>query len=235
MNMQLQYEENRKELISNISHDLKTPITAIKGYVEGIKDGIADTPEKMDRYINTIYSKSCDMDNLINELFLFSKLDLKKVNFDFRSIDITAYLKDCIEELKFDLEKRKINLNYNHIKKNIDVIADAQKLKRVIMNIIENSIKYMNKDNGKIDIILSEEEAFTVIEVRDNGKGISNKALPFIFDRFYRGDSYRNTSNGGSGLGLAIAKQIIEEHGGQIWVQSEVNEGTSIFFTLKKV
>ena len=98
--IQLQYENNRKELISNISHDLKTPVTAIKGYVEGIKDGVADTPEKMDKYINTIYKKAIDIDKLINELFVFSKLDLNKLPFSFERVDIKSYLSDSMEELQ---------------------------------------------------------------------------------------------------------------------------------------
>ena len=234
--LQLSYENNRKELISNISHDLKTPVAAIKGYVEGILDGVADTPEKLEKYINTISVKTEDMDRLIEELFLFSKLDLKKVPFNFEKIDINNYFRDCIEELSFDLEKKGITLNYNlNYHSGLPVLVDREKLKRVLMNIIENSVKYMDKDNGVIDISLSENENFAVVEIRDNGKGISKESLPYIFDRFYRGDVARNTSTGGSGLGLSIAKQIIEEHGGSIEIDSEEKIGSKVFFTLKKV
>ncbi|MCY6485232.1 HAMP domain-containing sensor histidine kinase [Clostridium aestuarii] len=231
----IQYEKNRKELISNISHDLKTPITAVKGYVEGIKDGIADTPDKMDKYINTIYNKAVYMDNLIDELFLFSKLDLKKVPFKFEIIDIKAYLEDIIDETKFELEKKNIQIHFYCVSTNLlEVRGDREKLKRVIVNILGNCIKYMNKEIPQINVKLTEENEDVMVQIEDNGQGISKEALTFIFDRFYRADPSRNTSIGGNGLGLAIAKQIIEEHGGQMWAQSEMNKGTSVFFKLKK-
>ncbi|TCO72657.1 sensor histidine kinase [Marinisporobacter balticus] len=232
--MQIKYEENRKNLISNISHDLKTPIMSIKGYIEGIKDGVAKSPEKMDKYINTIYDKANHMENLINELFLFSKLDLNKVEFDFQSIDIVKYLKYSIEDLSFDMEKIGGNIIFNQENEEIRVIVDLQRLQRVILNIIQNSIKYKSDKNLVIQINIEEYEAFVQIEIKDNGKGISKEDLPYIFDRFYRADKSRNTSIGGSGLGLAISKQIIKAHGGDIWAESELNKGTSIFFFIRK-
>jgi histidine kinase len=235
LEVQLQYENNRKELISNISHDLKTPITAIKGYIEGIKDGIADTPEKMDKYINTIYIKAIDLDKLIDELFLFSKLDLKKLPFNFEKVDILNYLRDCIEELKFDLDKKNINIILEcSLLHRIYVTADREKLKRVIMNIIENSVKYMDKKMGEISIKIVQDKEFCIISFKDNGIGISKEAIPYVFDRFYRADSSRNSKTGGSGLGLAISKRIIEEHGGNIWAESDGNKGTNIIIKLRK-
>ncbi|MCX7708465.1 MAG: cell wall metabolism sensor histidine kinase WalK [Clostridia bacterium] len=234
--MQLQYDENRKELISNISHDLKTPITSIKGYVEGILDGVADSPEKMDKYIRTIYAKATDMDRLIEDLFLFSKLDLKKLPFNFEKVELLKYFEDCIEEMSFDLEKRGIQLD---LKQNgsadTEIVADREKLKRVINNIVGNAAKYMDKEKGLITIGLMEDAQNVTVMIQDNGPGISQQDLPMIFERFYRADSSRNTSTGGSGLGLAIAKQIIEGHEGKIWAESEEGKGTRVYFTLKRV
>jgi len=233
--VQLQYEENRKELISNISHDLKTPITAIKGYVEGIRDGVADTPEKMSKYINTIYTKTSDVDKLIDELFLYSKLDLHRFPFSFTKIDIYQYVEDCIEELHFHLLEKNIKINHHRADtKPLFVIADVQQLKRVFINIIENAVKYMDKEKGEINIMIEQDERSVIIEVKDNGQGIPSSALPYIFDRFYRADQARNIATGGSGLGLSIAKKIIEEHGGYIRANSVEDEGTSMVFTLKK-
>lgn len=233
--VQLQYEENRKELISNISHDLKTPITAIKGYIEGIRDGVADTPEKIAKYINTIYTKTSDVDKLIDELFLYSKLDLHRFPFTFTKININQYVEDCIEELHFHLQEKNIIINHHPTYPDpIYVIADVQQLKRVFINIIENAVKYMDKVNGAITIIIEQDESSVIIEVKDNGQGISSEALPYIFDRFYRADPARNIATGGSGLGLSIAKKIIEEHGGYIRANSVEGEGTSMVFTLKK-
>jgi signal transduction histidine kinase len=235
VDLQLQYENNRKELIANISHDLKTPITAIKGYVEGIMDGVADSPDKIDKYIKTIYTKSTDIDKLIDELFLFSKLDLNKLPFNFEVFDLSSFLEYCVEELSFDLEAKSIKLSFeNNVKDKINVAADREKIKRVITNIIQNSTKYMDKESGIIKISLSSTDAEAELLIEDNGKGISKEALPFIFDRFYRADASRNRNTGGSGLGLAIAKRIIEGHGGRIWAESEPEKGTKICFTLKR-
>jgi signal transduction histidine kinase len=233
--MEQQYEQNRKELVSNISHDLKTPITAVKGYVEGIIDGVADNPDKMDKYIKTIYTKTNEIDLLIDELFLYSKLDLKKLAFSFERVNIRRYLEHFVEEFSFDLESKGIKLSYEaNCEDKTLVIADREKLNRVITNIVYNSVKYMDLENGKIDIKLEEEDNDVVVGITDNGQGISESNLPHIFDKFYRADPARNTQKGGSGLGLSIAKHIIEEHGGRIWAQSKLGVGTTIAFTLKK-
>ncbi|WP_163102581.1 sensor histidine kinase [Peribacillus alkalitolerans] len=234
IDLQLKYEENRKELISNISHDLRTPITAIKGYVEGIKDGVADTPQKMDKYLSTIYRRAIDMDSLIDDLFLFSKLDLKKIQFNFEEIDIIRYINYFIEELSWDFEEKGIDVQFHvDLDNPVLVIADREKLKRVFVNIIQNSIKHMKKDEKIIQFSVVNKGKNIEIEISDNGNGIEPSSLSYIFERFYREDNARNTSTGGSGLGLAIAKQIITEHGGEIRVTSEIGRGTSIFFTLK--
>lgn len=234
LDKQLQYENNRKELISNISHDLKTPITSIKGYIEGIRDGVADTPEKMDKYINTIYTKAVDIDRLIDELFLYSKLDLNKLPLNLTKISLENYLSDIIEELRFDLEKQQVDIELIKPQEKMDVIVDGKQLKRVMVNIIENAVKYRDKEKGEVQVKLSSEDNEAVVSIRDNGKGIPQEALPFIFDRFYRTDPSRSNQTGGSGLGLAIAKRIIEEHGGRMGAESVVGEGTTIYFTLKK-
>lgn len=233
--LQLKYEENRKLLLSNISHDLKTPITSIKGYVEGIQDGIANSPEKMDRYIKTISKKANDMDVMIDELFLFSKLDLKKIPFEFQVIDIISYIEECVEEMSFEYEKEGMTIHFQHNQHSpVYAIVDVEKLMRVFTNIIGNSVKYKEKDSGVVNISVQPNEDWIEVIIKDNGPGISKGDLPFIFDQFYRADLSRNHHKGGSGIGLAIARHIIEEHGGKIWVESEVNDGTEIHFTLKK-
>ena len=232
----MQYEKDNKELLSNISHDLKTPITAIKGYVEGIRDGVADTPEKMDKYIRTIYNKATDMDKLIDELFLFSKLDSNSMNYSFAKLNLKDYFEDCVDDISLDLESRGISLAYyNHVPEDTIIIADPEQLKRVINNIVGNSVKYMESGrHGHIGIFIKDEPEFVQIEIQDNGKGIAKKELPHIFERCYRTDASRNSSKGGSGLGLSIAKKIIEEHGGKIWANSVEGEGTTMSFVLRK-
>ena len=230
-----QHEKQNKELVSNISHDLKTPITAIKGYVEGIMDGVADTPEKMDRYIRTIYNKANEMDRLINELTFYSKIDTNRIPYTFNKIHISDYFEDCIDELSVELESSGVSLTYfNYLEEDAVVIADAEQLKRVINNIISNSLKYMNKPKGVINIRLRDVGDFIQIEIEDNGKGIAQKDLANIFERFYRTDASRNSSKGGSGIGLSIVKKIMEDHGGQVWATSKEGTGTTMYLALRK-
>lgn len=230
-----EHEKQNKELISNISHDLKTPITAIKGYVEGIMDGVADTPEKMDKYIKTIYNKANDMDRLINELTVYSGIDSNRMPYHFHRINVADYFGDCIEEVGLDLESKNIELNYfNLVSPDTMIIADPEQLKRVISNIIGNSVKYLDKEKGIIDIHILDEVDSIRVEIEDNGKGIAAKDLPNIFERFYRTDASRNSSKGGSGIGLSIVKKIVEDHGGYIWATSKENEGTCLHFVFRK-
>ena len=228
-------DKENKELISNISHDLKTPITAVKGYVEGIMDGVADTPEKMDRYVRTIYNKTNEMDHLINELTFYSKIDTNRIPYTFSKLNVDDYFSDCAEEVGLELETRGIQLYYaNYVEKDVLVIADGEQIRRVIHNIISNAIKYMDKPKGVIQIRVKDVGDFIQVEIEDNGKGIASKDLTYIFDRFYRTDVSRNSSNGGSGIGLSIVRKILEDHGGKVWATSREGIGTIMYFVLRK-
>lgn len=228
-------EKENKELISNISHDLKTPITAVKGYVEGIMDGVADTPEKMDRYVRTIYNKTNEMDHLINELTFYSKIDTNRIPYTFSKLNVEDYFSDCAEEVGLELETKGIELVYaNYVENDVVVIADGEQIRRVIHNIIGNAIKYMDKKRGIIQIRVKDVGDFIQVEIEDNGKGIGAKDLPYIFDRFYRTDISRNSSKGGSGIGLSIVKKILEDHGGKVWATSREGIGTIMYFVLRK-
>ena len=231
-------DKENKELISNISHDLKTPITAVKGYVEGIMDGVADTPEKMDRYVRTIYNKTVEMDHLINELTFYSKIDTNRIPYTFSKLNVEDYFSDCAEEVGLELETRGIQLCYaNYVDSDVQVIADGEQIRRVIHNIISNAIKYMDKGKGMkgiIQIRVKDVGDFVQVEIEDNGRGIAAKDLPAIFDRFFRADASRNSSKGGSGIGLSIVRKIIEDHGGKIWANSKLGCGTVMYFVLRK-
>jgi signal transduction histidine kinase len=231
----LNRDMSSRELVSNISHDLKTPITAIIGYVEGILDGVADTSEKMDKYIRTIYVKAGDLNQLIDELTIYSGVDNNQIPYNFHRLNICDYFRDCVEEVGLDLEEKKIRLEYtNLIPADTYIIADPEQIKRVVSNIIDNSVKYMDKTYGRIAITLSLENDSIRVDIGDNGMGIAAKDLPKIFDRFYRSDSSRNSSTGGSGIGLSISKKIIEAHGGYIGASSTEGEGTNIHFVIPK-
>ncbi len=231
----LRSDVESKELLSNISHDLKTPITAIKGYSEGILDGVADNQEKMDRYVRTIYNKACDMDKLINELTLYAKMDSNKVAYNFLKLNVADYFDECVEELNLDLQSMGIEFGYtNNLSRDVEMVVDAEQIKRVINNIVSNSVKYMDHDHGRIDITISDCGQQFGIDIADNGAGIAAEDLPFIFDRFFRADASRNSAKGGSGIGLSIVKKIIYDHNGSITVDSEPGKGTVMHILLDK-
>ncbi len=228
-------EEEQKMLISNIAHDLKTPMTAIKGYSEGLLDGVADTREKQEDYLRTIIVKTSEMESLINELSIYSQIDTNRIPYDFQKINCMDYFDDCAADLKMDLDNRHMELEYKClVNEKVLMIADPEQLGRVINNIISNSVKYKSKRNSYIKMTVKDVGDYIQVEITDNGIGIHKKDLPYIFDRTYRADSSRQSATGGSGIGLAIVKKIIEEHGGKIWVKSKVGIGTTLTFVLRK-
>jgi signal transduction histidine kinase len=231
----LNNEKQNRELVSNISHDLKTPLTAIRGYVEGIIDGVADTPEKMEHYIKTIYNKTNEMTRLVNELTLYSQINTNRIPYNFNKINVADYFGDCVEELSLELESKNVLLQYmNYVSDDVVIIADPEQLGRVINNIISNTLKYLDKPQGMIHMRIKDVGDFIQVEIEDNGRGIAAKDLPYIFDRFYRADASRNSATGGSGIGLSIVKKIIEDHGGKIWATSKPGIGTIMYFVIRK-
>jgi len=232
---QMASERENKELISNIAHDLKTPITAVKGYAEGLLDGVADTPQKREKYLRTINNKANEMDALLNELTLYSKIDTNRIPYNFSKLNVSEYFNDCIEEVGMDLESKNMGVTYfNYVDNDVMIIADPEQLRRVINNIIGNSVKYMKDQKGQINIRIKDVGDFIQVEIEDNGRGIANKDLPYIFERFFRADASRNSATGGSGIGLSIVKKIIEDHGGKIWATSKESVGTVMYFVIRK-
>ncbi len=228
-------ERKNRELISNITHDLKTPITSIKGYVEGILDGVASTPEKQEKYLRTIYTKATSMDQLINELTLYSNAENDRIRYNFLKINVSDYFRDCIEAVGLDMENRGIRFEYmNTTAPDTEIIADPEQLRKVINNIVGNSVKYMDKEDKYLSINLLDGGDEIIIEISDNGKGIAPADIPRIFERFFRADSARNTSEGGSGIGLSIVKKIVEDHGGHIWATSKEGKGTCMHIVMRK-
>ena len=196
---------------------------------------MADTPEKMDIYIRTIYNKANEMNLLINELTLYSKIDTNRIPYNFTTISAKGYFGDCAEDLSVELESKGAEFTYrNFMDDDCKVIVDPEQLRRVINNIVSNSLKYTDKPKVEITMDVKDVGDFIQIELGDNGRGIAAKDLPFIFDRFYRADASRNSSKGGSGIGLSIVKKIVEEHGGNIWATSEEGVGTTMYFVIRK-
>ena len=167
------------------------------------------------------------MDMLINELTLYSKIDANRIPYDFATLLVSDYFDDCATDLRIDIESRGVQFDYlNYVNGDVKVIADAEQLKRVINNIVSNALKYMNKPQKQIHLRVKDVGDFVQVEIEDNGKGIGAKELPYIFERFYRTDTSRNSATGGSGIGLSIVKNGAALHGGKVSVRSTPGQGT---------
>lgn len=228
-----EYEENRKALIANISHDLKTPITSVSGYIEVILDGVVTSPEKINSYLKIVESNMNYMNKLIDDLFLFSKLDMQKLEFKFEVVKIKSFMSDLMEEFKFTLGEENIIFNFHDkIEEEVLVNIDGKRIYQAIRNIIGNAVKYGVVDNLNIQTELIKEDNFIKINIKDNGPGIEKDKLPHIFNRFYRVDMERTKDLMSTGLGLAIAREMVEAHGGSIHVYSVLNEGSTFVIRL---
>jgi signal transduction histidine kinase len=228
-------EQGRKEMLAGISHDLSTPLTSIKGYISGILDGVADTPEKQRHYLETAYGMACDMDQMVDSLFLFSKLDMGTVPFHYETVDLTAYFRDYCEEMAPQLLQKKMALSFIAQCPKAPVRIDRVQFGRVVANLLDNSCKYQKEDGGALCITVGEEPKGTVrIAFADNGRGIDPGEAARIFDSFYRADKTRNTQIKGSGLGLAITRQLVEEMGGRIEARGAPGQGLTVTITLPK-
>ncbi|VBB08272.1 Hypothetical protein LUCI_3543 [Lucifera butyrica] len=231
--VQERYEKNRKELIVGISHDLSTPLTSIKGYTSGLLDGIAKTAEKKEHYLNMIYQTTCNMEKLVESLFLFSKLDLGRVEFCLEAVRLQDYLTDYVAENADRLLTRGLRLTLNCQSVNSQVRIDRIQFQRVVENLVENSLKYKRGEVGNLTISLKNEaEGQLRLEFADDGKGVAAPELSKLFDSFYRTDQARTNVGKGSGLGLAIVKQIITTMQGEIWAENGENGGLTICILL---
>ena len=223
-------EESRKELLAGISHDLRSPLTSIRAYVEGLLDGVAQTEESKQRYLRTIRTKAEDIDRLVSQLFLYSKLDLEGDPMEMRPIRLDEFVAGFVEEAALDSRTRGLEITAEQLTP-VTVSADPEQLRRVLSNILENSIKYKAKETGRLRITLEESGRLTLA---DDGPGVPEEALPKLFDVFYRSDPARKNPAGGSGLGLAIAAKAVQGMGGTIRARSGPHGGLAIEITLSK-
>lgn len=224
----LRREQEQKMLLANISHDIKTPVTSIRGYVEGIMEGIADTPEKMERYLTTIHQKASAIETMVNHLSLYSKLELQKIPYHMETGDVFAFLKKTLQEFELELQDGGMRLTYEIPKTPCFVRFDAEKLRRVYSNIITNAIKYKGGEKGSLHVAAQEMQGGVTISFSDRGIGIKTAEQEKVFEGFYRSDPSRNNKIEGNGLGLAICRQIIAAHNGKIWIRSEEGQGTCV-------
>jgi signal transduction histidine kinase len=230
-NKQRIYENSRKELIASITHDLKTPLTSIIGYVEGLQDGVVTNPDTVNNYLQVIHDKSQRLDHLIDDLFTFTQLELEKftVNMADTSMELmlTEYSNTKIREYQSNKKIAFISDKIFDAHLNIDEFRIGQ----VLENLISNAEKYTN---SYIKLYTTIDESYYNIYVEDDGIGIGREDLPYIFEYFYQCDKARETIRKGTGLGLAICKQLVEAHKGRIYVRSTLGEGTVFKISLKR-
>lgn len=227
-------ERSRKELVASISHDLKTPMASIMLYVEGLENGLAKDPETVKKYISVIKKKNESVVKLIDDLFEHSLLDLG--NFKISAVEQYSgiLLKKITDPLKLQFEKSDVSFEVTEPFPDVLISVDGFRIEQVILNIIQNAVKYKHKDSKILFKSYIDEHSLWIV-IKDNGLGIAPEDLPYVFEMFYRGEKSRSRNFGGAGLGLAICKYIVEQHGGKIYVESELDNGTEFIFSIPKL
>lgn len=221
---QMKYETYRKELISSISHDLRTPLTTIKGYVGGILDGIADTEEKKKKYLLAVQTRTKDLENLVNQLSFYNKMENHIFQYQMEKTDLKGFVYTYLEENETFI--REYRLNIHLMAEEGKIVMDRGAFKRVLDNLLTNSIRYREKDTSRIEITIHKNAGSIFMGVADDGPGVAENCLEKIFESFCRLDEARTHSSEGSGLGLAIVKRVVTDHQGTIWARNR--EGLEI-------
>lgn len=213
-------DQARTEMIAGMSHDLKTPLTSIKGYIKGVKDGVANTPEKQEKYLDIAYQKACAMEVLLQKLFYYSKLESGNMPMNLVKTEFGGFLFRLVEDYRGDLKERNTDIVFLAPEEPVMVEIDHDQMYRVTRNIVENSIKYRCREHVLIQMNLLVKGEEVILKITDDGEGVPEEKLPHLFEQFYRGDETRNSKIDGDGLGLYISKRIVEQHGGQIYASN---------------
>lgn len=225
-----QYERAKNEMLAGISHDLRTPLTSMKSYVKGMIDGVANTPEKQEKYLAVAYRKSEEMEALIEQLFLFSKLETGSLPFHFKKTPIRNYMETWMKETEMEITQKDADISFTSNCGDEEVLLDAEQMNRVLNNIVSNSLKYNKGRDLHIAVKLTRKSEDVQILLQDDGVGVSDAQTERLFDSFYRGDASRTRPEDGSGLGLSIAEKIVTAHHGTIAAKNY--RGLSIIITL---
>ncbi len=234
MDMMKEMESYRKEYIGNVSHELKTPLFSIQGYVETLMDGGVDNLNIRDKYLERIDNSVERLIAIVNDLDMINRLEAGEINLNVSKFDVNLLIREIFDLLDLEAEKKNTVLQIQTLQPQIFVEADKQKISQVFINLISNAIHYVNRQEAKVVVKTSVLRNKVLIEVIDNGMGIKAELLPRIFERFYRVETSRSRRQGGSGLGLAIVKHILEAHNENITVESVYLEGTKFSFMLEK-
>lgn len=226
----LQNEENRKELLAGISHDIRSPLTSIIAYADGLIDGVADNPEKQKKYLVTIKEKAESISGMVSELFLYSKLELESFPVNLTVVDIQSELIKIVSPIAYEYSNKGYEINMNVISKQISI--DKELMSRICTNILSNSLKYNKNKNSATNIYSEISENFYILHFSDNGNGVDEKILERIFDVFYRNDRARNSPEKGSGLGLAIVYDAVKKMNGSVSAENVKGGGLDIILKL---
>lgn len=226
-----QLERTRQEFVANVSHELRTPLSLIKGFVETLLEGAKNDPEKATRFLQTIEKHTDRLTFLIEDLLTISRLESGQIIMNLHPVDLHEETQRVAEDLKSRADEKQVTFD-NQVPEGLRAHADADRLQQVLFNLIENAIKY-GRPSGRV-LIGGSAIADGKVElwVRDDGPGIPAEARERVFERFYRVDRARSRETGGTGLGLSIVKHIVQAHGGEVWLKSELGEGTTFHFTL---
>jgi two-component system phosphate regulon sensor histidine kinase PhoR len=226
-----QLENTRQEFVANVSHELRTPLSMIKGYVETLIHGAKDDPTVATRFLQTIEKHADRLTYLIEDLLTISRLESGQVVMNIQKVGLRPVTDEVANDLQSRAGDKQVVLE-NRVAGDLMVRADAERLQQVLFNLVDNAIKY-GRAGGRVWIDARVADgAFSEVSVRDNGPGIPPDSLDRVFERFYRVDKARSREQGGTGLGLSIVKHIIQSHGGEVWVESQLGQGTTFFFTL---
>ena len=225
-------ERIRKDFVANVSHELKTPLTSIKGYTEALIDGAIDDQKKAKEFLAIINNHTDRLNNILTDLLQLSYIESGQYKPKASKVNLKTIVDKAIGLLKANIEKRHFTLNI-HISEDLTVMADEDKLNLVFVNLIDNAIKY-TPEKGRITIKAEGKNRDVLVSVSDTGIGIPRHDLVRIFERFYRVDKERSRELGGTGLGLSIVKHIVESHSGRVWAESEPNKGSTFYFTLRR-
>lgn len=228
-------EEYRREFLGNISHELKTPLFTVQGYLSTLLDGAMDDKKIRKKYLERAEKGVERLVYIVEDLDMISKLEMGDVNLELSKFNIVDLVQSVFDLLEMVADKKNIILMFDRkYNKAINVFADQEKIQQVLSNLIMNSIKY-GKENGTTEVTIEDlVDDKIIVRIRDNGEGIEKQNIPRLFERFFRVDKSGARSEGGSGLGLSIVKHIIEAHGEKIYVESEFGNGSEFSFTLEK-
>lgn len=231
---QRQLDHLRRDLIAWVSHDLQTPLTSVRAIIEALADGMVDDPATAQRYLRTAQQNISSLSNLIDDLFQMAQLDAGGLRLDLANNSLTDLISDTLESFSELAARQQVSLR-GSVQPGVDPVRmDALRIGRALNNLVANALRH-TPQGGVVTARASSTGKMITVEITDTGEGIPAEELPYIFERFYRGDPSRSHTTGGAGLGLAIARGIIEAHGGQIAVESETGKGARFFFTLPRI